>query len=161
MRPDKEYGDRLKAMLRSFQVCLGNDRRCGGASIVADYQLVIVKLQLPCRRSNYACNHSIIHSLSGEASASNPTSSALTMPSADGDPRIASVKPRITYNTIGGVNGPLVILDNVSFDLWKRGVCLKLIPVFVQVKFPRYNEIVSLTLPDGTERSGQVLEARG
>ena len=30
-----------------------------------------------------------------------------------------------------------------------------------QVKFPRYNEIVTLTLPDGTERSGQVLEARG
>ena len=30
-----------------------------------------------------------------------------------------------------------------------------------QVKFPRYNEIVKLTLPDGTERSGQVLEARG
>lgn len=31
----------------------------------------------------------------------------------------------------------------------------------IQVKFPRYNEIVTLTLPDGTERSGQVLEARG
>lgn len=31
----------------------------------------------------------------------------------------------------------------------------------IQVKFPRYNEIVSLTLPDGSERSGQVLEARG
>ena len=30
-----------------------------------------------------------------------------------------------------------------------------------QVKFPQYNEIVSLTLPDGSERSGQVLEARG
>ena len=30
-----------------------------------------------------------------------------------------------------------------------------------QVKFPRFNEIVSLTLPDGTVRSGQVLEARG
>lgn len=29
------------------------------------------------------------------------------------------------------------------------------------MKFPRYNEIVTLTLPDGTERSGQVLEARG
>merc|ERR1712137_486011 len=57
------------------------------------------------------------------------------------DPRMISVTPRIRYNTIGGVNGPLVILDNV--------------------KFPRYNEIVSLTLPDGTERSGQVLEARG
>jgi vacuolar-type H+-ATPase subunit B/Vma2 len=39
------------------------------------------------------------------------------------------------------VNGPLVIVENV--------------------KFPKYNEIVSLTLPDGSERSGQVLEARG
>ncbi|KAJ5603616.1 hypothetical protein N7537_006572 [Penicillium hordei] len=57
------------------------------------------------------------------------------------DPRMSSIKPRMRYNTIGGINGPLVILDNV--------------------KFPRYNEIVSLTLPDGTERSGQVLEARG
>ncbi|KAJ5082003.1 P-loop containing nucleoside triphosphate hydrolase protein [Penicillium argentinense] len=57
------------------------------------------------------------------------------------DPRMSSIKPRIRYNTIGGINGPLVVLDNV--------------------KFPRFNEIVSLTLPDGTERSGQVLEARG
>jgi V-type H+-transporting ATPase subunit B len=30
------------------------------------------------------------------------------------DPRLASVKPRLKYNTIGGVNGPLVILENVS-----------------------------------------------
>ncbi|KAI7188752.1 V-type proton ATPase subunit [Hortaea werneckii] len=57
------------------------------------------------------------------------------------DPRMISVQPRIRYNTIGGVNGPLVILENV--------------------KFPAFNEIVSLTLPDGSERSGQVLEARG
>ncbi|KAK3320843.1 P-loop containing nucleoside triphosphate hydrolase protein [Cercophora scortea] len=60
------------------------------------------------------------------------------------DPRESSsysVVPRLRYNTVGGVNGPLVILDNV--------------------KFPRYNEIVTLTLPDGTQRSGQVLEARG
>ncbi|KAI0593304.1 P-loop containing nucleoside triphosphate hydrolase protein [Biscogniauxia sp. FL1348] len=60
------------------------------------------------------------------------------------DPRESSsysVVPRIRYNTVGGVNGPLVILENV--------------------KFPRYNEIVNLTLPDGTQRSGQVLEARG
>ncbi|KAK1999975.1 V-type ATPase [Colletotrichum falcatum] len=59
------------------------------------------------------------------------------------DPREPSysIVPRIRYNTVGGVNGPLVILENV--------------------KFPRYNEIVSLTLPDGTNRSGQVLEARG
>ncbi len=40
-----------------------------------------------------------------------------------------------------GVNGPLVILDNV--------------------KFPKFAEIVSLTLPDGTQRSGQVLEVSG
>ncbi|CAK6972683.1 V-type proton ATPase subunit B%2C partial [Scomber scombrus] len=40
------------------------------------------------------------------------------------------------YKTVSGVNGPLVILD--------------------QVKFPRYAEIVHLTLPDGTKRSGQV-----
>ena len=33
--------------------------------------------------------------------------------------------------------------------------------ILKQIKFPRYNEIVSLTLPDGEERSGQVLEARG
>jgi hypothetical protein len=29
------------------------------------------------------------------------------------DPRITSIKPRIRYNTIGGINGPLVVLDNV------------------------------------------------
>ncbi|XP_073685372.1 V-type proton ATPase subunit B, brain isoform-like [Garra rufa] len=45
------------------------------------------------------------------------------------------------YKTVAGVNGPLVILD--------------------QVKFPRYAEIVHLTLPDGTKRSGQVLEVTG
>ncbi|KAH0611378.1 uncharacterized protein H6S33_010643 [Morchella sextelata] len=51
------------------------------------------------------------------------------------------VNPRINYNTVAGVNGPLVILDGV--------------------KFPRYNEIVNLTLPDGSKRAGQVLEVRG
>lgn len=32
------------------------------------------------------------------------------------DPRMSSIKPRLKYNTIGGVNGPLVILDNVRTD---------------------------------------------
>uniref|UniRef100_A0A5S6PYQ5 Vacuolar proton pump subunit B n=1 Tax=Trichuris muris TaxID=70415 RepID=A0A5S6PYQ5_TRIMR len=50
-------------------------------------------------------------------------------------------QPRLSYRTISGVNGPLVILDNV--------------------KFPQYAEIVILTLPDGTKRSGQVLEIAG
>ncbi|KAL9940716.1 hypothetical protein V8E36_000204 [Tilletia maclaganii] len=52
-----------------------------------------------------------------------------------------SVEPRLDYRTVSAVNGPLVILDNV--------------------KFPSYNEIVSLTLPDGTRRGGQVLEVSG
>lgn len=30
------------------------------------------------------------------------------------DPRMMSVTPRLRYNTIGGVNGPLVILENVG-----------------------------------------------
>ena len=33
--------------------------------------------------------------------------------------------------------------------------------VLENVKFPSYNEIVSLTLPDGTRRGGQVLEVSG
>lgn len=50
-------------------------------------------------------------------------------------------QPRLTYKTVTGVNGPLVILDDV--------------------KFPKYAEIVKLTLNDGTQRTGQVLEVSG
>ncbi|PAA67908.1 hypothetical protein BOX15_Mlig034546g1 [Macrostomum lignano] len=50
-------------------------------------------------------------------------------------------QPRLTYKTVSGVNGPLVILD--------------------QVKFPKFAEIVKLTLNDGSVRSGQVLEVSG
>ncbi len=50
-------------------------------------------------------------------------------------------QPRITYKTVSGVNGPLVILDNV--------------------KFPKFAEIVNLKLPDGSFRAGQVLEVTG
>ncbi|XP_062823110.1 V-type proton ATPase subunit B, kidney isoform-like, partial [Anolis carolinensis] len=49
--------------------------------------------------------------------------------------------PRLTYWTVCGVNGPLVVLDNV--------------------KFAQYAEIVNFTLPNGTQRSGQVLEVAG
>lgn len=49
--------------------------------------------------------------------------------------------PRLTYRTVCGVNGPLVVLDNV--------------------KFAQYAEIVHFTLPDGSERSGQLLEVAG
>lgn len=42
------------------------------------------------------------------------------------------------YRTVTGVNGPLVILNDV--------------------KFPQFSEIVHITLPDGSKRSGQVLE---
>lgn len=39
--------------------------------------------------------------------------------------------------------------------------CILIVFVAEQVKFPRYNEIVTINMPDGTERNGQVLEARG
>jgi len=48
------------------------------------------------------------------------------------------VEPRIQYQTVKGVSGPLVILENV--------------------KKPMFAEICSLTLPDGKKRKGQVLE---
>ena len=48
------------------------------------------------------------------------------------------VHPRLDYRTVQGVNGPLVILDNI--------------------KFPKFAEIVELTLGDGSKRRGQVLE---
>eukprot|EP01125_Pyxidicula_operculata_P007304 TRINITY_DN2488_c0_g1_i2.p1 TRINITY_DN2488_c0_g1~~TRINITY_DN2488_c0_g1_i2.p1 ORF type:complete len:508 (-),score=120.35 TRINITY_DN2488_c0_g1_i2:95-1579(-) len=51
------------------------------------------------------------------------------------------VQPRLDYRTVTGVNGPLVVLD--------------------KVKLPTYAEIVNLTLPDGSERRGQVLEVSG
>uniref|UniRef100_H2Z5G7 Vacuolar proton pump subunit B n=1 Tax=Ciona savignyi TaxID=51511 RepID=H2Z5G7_CIOSA len=50
-------------------------------------------------------------------------------------------QPRLTYQTVSGVNGPLVILD--------------------KVKFAKYAEIVTLNLADGSQRSGQVLEVSG
>jgi len=50
-------------------------------------------------------------------------------------------EPRGEYKTIVGVNGPLVILDNI--------------------KLPKFAEIVNLTLGDGTKRTGQVLEIAG
>lgn len=52
-----------------------------------------------------------------------------------------SVQPRLDYRTIEGVNGPLVILENV--------------------KMPKFAEIVQLTLGSGEKRSGQVLEVSG
>merc|ERR1712050_600381 len=48
------------------------------------------------------------------------------------------VHPRIDYRTITGVEGPLVIMENV--------------------KFPTYGEIVNVTLADGSVRQGQILE---
>jgi V-type H+-transporting ATPase subunit B len=49
--------------------------------------------------------------------------------------------PNREYNTIQGVNGPLVILDHV--------------------KQPTFAEIVELTLANGTKRKGQALEVNG
>jgi V-type H+-transporting ATPase subunit B len=51
------------------------------------------------------------------------------------------VHPRLDYRTVQSVAGPLVVLQNV--------------------KFPKYAEIVNLTLGDGTQKRGQVLEVSG
>lgn len=51
------------------------------------------------------------------------------------------MSPRLDYRTIEGVNGPLVILENV--------------------KMPQFAEIVNLKLGNGEIRSGQVLEVSG
>ena len=52
-----------------------------------------------------------------------------------------TIEPRMDYRTISAVNGPLVVLENV--------------------KFPKYAEIVELTLANGEKRQGQVLEIYG
>lgn len=51
-----------------------------------------------------------------------------------------SVNPRLEYKTVKAVNGPLVILEDV--------------------KFPKFAEIVELSLSDGRMRKGQVLEVQ-
>ncbi|KAI9633721.1 vacuolar ATP synthase [Dioszegia hungarica] len=52
-----------------------------------------------------------------------------------------TAEPRKSYQTVAAVNGPLVILDHVSMA--------------------QYNEIVSIQLPNGEVRTGQVLEVSG
>ncbi|CCJ28100.1 unnamed protein product [Pneumocystis jirovecii] len=52
-----------------------------------------------------------------------------------------TLHPRISYQTVTSISGPLVVLD--------------------KVKFSRYNEIVHLYLENGDVRMGQVLESRG
>jgi len=51
------------------------------------------------------------------------------------------IKPRLEYRTLQGVNGPLVILEDV--------------------RAPKFAEIVNLSLSDGSQRTGQVLEVQG
>lgn len=54
---------------------------------------------------------------------------------------LSSLKPKLTYKTISSVYGPLLIVD--------------------LVRFPQFGEIVTIKLPDGTARTGQVLEFKG
>lgn len=51
------------------------------------------------------------------------------------------IDPKLTYRKVVGVNGPLVILDDIDYL--------------------KYAEIVNLTLSDGTIKQGQVLEVYG
>lgn len=81
------------------------------------------------------------------------------MPSSEASPSM-SIRPRLRYNTVTSINGPLVILDKVRLPPNLRQDEVTDQPCF-QIKLPRYNDIVNLTLPDGSIRRGQVLEAKG
>jgi V-type H+-transporting ATPase subunit B len=63
------------------------------------------------------------------------------------------------YFTDHMIPSPLVVLDNVK-------VCFQYLNASADPhqnlwQFPSYNEIVQLTLPDGSKRGGQVLEVQG
>ncbi|PFH37577.1 putative vacuolar ATP synthase subunit b [Besnoitia besnoiti] len=75
------------------------------------------------------------------ASASDKAKADAALVNAAAATRDYRVAPRLDYRTVAGVEGPLVILDDV--------------------KFPMYNEIVNIHLGDGSIREGQVLEVRG
>lgn len=51
-------------------------------------------------------------------------------------------------------------MQSISLSIYVFPVTDECVPVSLQ-QFPRYAEIVHLTLPDGTKRSGQVLEVTG
>lgn len=54
---------------------------------------------------------------------------------------MSDLQPKLSYKTISSVYGPLLVVD--------------------LVRFPQYGEIVNIKLPDGTSRTGQVLEFKG
>lgn len=53
------------------------------------------------------------------------------------------------------------MLETDNFCSWLFLCILMLSTFLAYLQFPRYAEIVHLTLPDGTRRSGQVLEISG
>lgn len=61
--------------------------------------------------SNPHPTFSVLRCVRGEPGSGSPAMADFV------DPRMTSIKPRIRYNTIGGINGPLVFLDNVRSAL--------------------------------------------
>lgn len=55
--------------------------------------------------------------------------------------KLGDLQPKLTYKTISSVYGPLLVVD--------------------LVRYPQFGEIVNIRLPDGTVRTGQVLEFKG
>ena len=70
-------------------------------------------------------------------------------------PNQESSQPRVTYKTVTGVNGPLVILDKVKVLSSKGDIRI------THFQYAKYAEIVQLTLLDGSKRTGQILEVHG
>ncbi|KAF1775945.1 P-loop containing nucleoside triphosphate hydrolase [Phytophthora cactorum] len=63
------------------------------------------------------------------------------------------VEPELVhYRTISGVNGPLVILENVKTAVLMRHMFLLL---FFSLQLPKFAEIVNLTLASGEKRQGK------
>ena len=76
------------------------------------------------------------------------------MTSQDYDPRMTTIRPRIRYNTVGGVNGPLVILDNVCLvERLTRGAMLNY-PALGQIPQVQRDCLAHITRWLGAVRTG-------
>lgn len=64
-----------------------------------------------------------------------------TLVSGDTKKSLSKLQPKLTYKTISSVYGPLLVVD--------------------LVRYPQFGEIVNIKLPNGTSRTGQVLEFKG
>lgn len=98
----------LLSFLRQRHLLLASQRCC----LLDKHLASLVLIRLTRHRSHF-------FSTSLAASRFCPFSNSSSITIIMGDPRDSSsysIVPRISYNTVSGVNGPLVILENVRYD---------------------------------------------